>query len=468
MPDGEILDQADSSVVSHSPKADGPPTELDKNSSEFEQFNVWAARYVAASGEEKRGLVKEGLQIAQARRSVLRQMIESDPRQAIEHAVPPVLRQKLPYALAELLEERVNEVGFFGVLGALPTDDDLESPAYRREVRTSDGGRYRAFVYGERLSQPTTENASIVGIAVDDVMAINERPLRIVERGEIPNHPNNLTRSRTVTLLDKRGFIQGSALESSPAVPHDVVETCPVSGDVTEKDEESAAVTEDEVVVEAGGQFHFLCRGGHISTFEDQLTAREGGNGGPTLPTSPPTATQGTGFKRHLLMRVAFPEALKGSVSEKEGHDLGKNVQDWFSRSSYGAMTFMTTVTPLIVLPRSEAWYKDQDTSGSAYEVLSDARAAAKVAGYDPANFNFDTVIYTGSPGSFGGQAYVGGKGCWLKSGTGTGVACHEVRPQFRTLAREFLGNYQRLRDRRRLAQGVWRQLRYHGQRQRG
>ena len=34
-------------------------------------------------------------------------------------------------------------------------------------------------------------------------------------------------------------------------------------------------------------------------------------------------------------------------------------------------------------------------------------RAAAKAAGFDPANFNFDTVIFTGSPGSFGGQAYV-------------------------------------------------------------
>ncbi|MFM7100192.1 MAG: PKD domain-containing protein, partial [Verrucomicrobiota bacterium] len=155
-----------------------------------------------------------------------------------------------------------------------------------------------------------------------------------------------------------------------------------------------------------------------------------GGNGGPSKPTNPPTATQGTGYKSHLLMRVAFPEARRGSVTEVEGYTLGKNVQDWFADSSFGAMSFLTTVTPLIVLPRTEAWYKIKDT-GSAFEVLTDARAAARLAGFDPANFDFDTVIYTGTPGSFGGQAYVSGKGCWLKSGTGTGVAVHEFGHNF-------------------------------------
>ncbi len=402
---------------------------------ELARFNDWAARYVAADAGQRGGLVEEGLALAAARRPVLRKMIADDPRRAIENAVPPVVRQQLPAEVAQRLEERVNETAFFGVLGALPSADYPETPAYRREVRTDDGGQYRAFTYGRRASQPTTERASIVGIAVDDLLAIDERPLRTVARGEIPNHPNNLTRQRTGVSLDERGFVQGHAVLAASAPPHAVVETCPVSGNSTaarkSADGGAAAVTEEQVVVEAGGQFHYLCRGGHIEAFEEGLVVREGGNGGPVMPTNPPAATQAIGYKTHVLMRVAFPEALRGSVTEKEGHDLGKNVQDWFIENSYGALTFMTTVTPLLVLPRSEAWYKDQDTSGSAYEVLTDARAAARAAGFDPANFNFDTVIYTGSPGAFGGQAYVGGKGCWLKSGTGTGVAAHEYGHNF-------------------------------------
>ena len=398
------------------------------------QFFLWLREYLVAAPADRPALLAEGQRLAAARRVEYKQLLATDPRRALEEAVPPVARQELPLALAELLEERVNETAFFGVLGALPSTENPGSPAYRREVRTSDGGRYQAYVYGRRLSQQTTEKTSIVGIAVDDVMAIDERLLRTVANGEIPNHRNNLTRRRTVSNVDEQGFSSGRELRTTPADARALVETCPISGNstATPKSEtgDAAPVTGEQVVVEASGQFHFLCTGGHIQAFEDSLTAREGGNGGPTLPTNPPAATQSTGYKSHLLMRIAFPEALRGSVTEKEGHDLGKNVQDWFLDSSYGAMTFATTVTPLLILPRTEAWYKDQDT-GSAYEVLNDARVAAKAAGFDPANFNFDTVIYTGLPGGFGGQAYVGGKGCWLKSGTGTGVACHEYGHNF-------------------------------------
>ena len=403
-------------------------------SATFAAFGEWTARYLAAPEAERARLTDEGLTLASARRAELRQIIAQDPRRAIENAVPPVVRQQLPLAVVRRLEERVNETAFFGVMGALPSAESTAIPPYRREVRTGDGGQYRAFVYGGRLNQRTTENASIVGIAVDDLLAVDERPLRTVASGEIPNHPNNLTRERTLSRTDAQGFSLGRQITTAPAPPRDTVETCPISGQSTvapkAADGSFAPVSSEQVVVEAGGQFHFLCSGGHIHAFEEDLIAREGGNGGPMQPTSPPAATQSTGYKSHLLMRVAFPEALKGSVTEKEGYDLGKNVQDWFLDTSYGAMTFATTVTPLLILPRTEAWYKDQDT-GSAFEVLTDARAAAKAAGFDPGPFNFDTVIYTGTPGGFSGQAYVGGKGCWLKSGTGTGVACHEYGHNF-------------------------------------
>ena len=403
--------------------------------SAFAAFNEWTARYLAASDADRPGLVDEGLTLASARRAEMRKVIVQDPRSAIANAVPPVVRQQLPLAVAQRLEERVNETAFFGVMGAVPAAENADVPPYRREVRTDDGGLYRAFVYGERLGQQTTERASIIGIAVDDLLAVDERRLRTVASGEIPNHPNNLTRERTLAKTDAQGFSLGKQISTASAPARDAVETCPVSGQSTvapkAADGSLAPVSSEQIVVEAGGQFHFLCSGGHIHIFEEDLIAREGGNGGPTLPTSPPAATQSTGYKSHLLMRVAFPEALKGSVTEKEGYDLGKNVQDWFLDTSFGAMTFETTVTPLLILPRTETWNKDQDTGGGATEVLTDARIAAKAAGFDPANFNFDTVIYTGTPGGFGGQAYVGGKGCWLKSGTSTGVACHEYGHNF-------------------------------------
>ena len=429
----KAVDAAWTAVPSVAGQAAAREARRESGDAAVDAFNRWAARYVAMPEKVRARVADEGVALAGARRLAMRGLIESDPRRALEIAVPPVVRQELPRAVAELLEERVNERAFFGVLGALPAEG-VETPAYRREVQTEDGGRYRAFVYGAKLSQPTTERASIVGIAVDDLVAVDERPLRVVGPGEIPNHPNNLTRRRTVIGKDADGFGTGRELRAGVGAAREVIEVCPVSGIETpaprHADGGFDAVAPQQVVVEAEGKFIFLCSGGHIHALEEQLAA-EGGNGGPIKPTSPPSATQSTGYKTHLLMRIAFPETRKESLSEKDGHDLGKNVQDWFLDSSFGAMTFLTTVTPIIVLPRSEAWYKDQDTGGSAYEVLTDARIAAKAAGFDPANFDFDTVIYTGSPGSFGGQAYVGGKGCWLKSGTGTGVAAHEYGHNF-------------------------------------
>ena len=398
--------------------------------SAVDAFGQWTERFLAAEGEERRALLDQGITLASARRTELKALIAHNPREALARAVPPVVRQQLPRAVVERLEERVNEAAFFGVLGALPGAGSEVGPAIRRQVRTDDGANYRAFVFGRRSTQQTTERASIVGIAVDDFLAVDESPLRVVAAGEIPNHPNNLTQRRRVTTRDSRGFSEGRELrEQAAAKP--LVDVCPISGIASPLPESNAPISAEQPVIEAEGQVQFLCSGGHVHAYRDMLVAREGANGGPAKPSNLPTATQSTGYKSHLLMRVAFPEVRKESVSEKEGYQLGKDVEDWFVDSSFGKLSFITTVTPLLILPRTEAWYKDVDTSGSSYEVLTDARIAAKAAGFDPANFDFDTVIFTGSPGSFGGQAYVGGKGCWLKSGTGIGVACHEYGHNF-------------------------------------
>ena len=400
----------------------------------IDAFHRWMVGYLEASTKERKQMLAEGLRLAEARRTELRTIITEDPQRALQLAIPPVVRQELPLELAQQLEERLNEKAFFGVLGALPENGSSAKP-YRRELRMNDGGVYEAFVYGSRMSQTSVPELSVVGIAIDDVAAIDERPLRIVEAGEIPNHPNNLTRTRTLKPVDAQGFSQDLVVTTEQAPERAVVEICPISRKATPAPREGpgifAAVAPEQPVVEAGGEFHYLCSGGHIRAFEDGLLVQEGGNGGPMQVTAPPVATKSTGHRTNLLMRVAFPEAAAASVTEAEGHALGKGVQDWMLDVSAGRMTFSTTVTPVITLPRPETWYKLRDSNGGATDVLIDARAAAKLAGFDTANYDFDTVIFTGTPGNFGGQAYLGMKGCWLKSGTSIGVACHEYGHNF-------------------------------------
>jgi hypothetical protein len=356
---------------------------------------------VAAAPVDRESLRAEGVALAEARRGALGRLIPEDPREALRRAVPMTIRQEMPPEVVAQLEDRVSDRGFFGVLGALVNDG---SPAIRREVRFAAGQHYEAFVFGRRERQQTTEQAHLSGVAVDRALALDERPLRVLEAGERPD----------------------------PAKP--VVETCAVSGKSTAVPRVNGAlppITQETPAVEIDGSIHYLCSGGHIAAVEESLLAEEGGlaregsSGGAVKPTGAVPTTWNTGVKTHLYIRVTFPDQLQDPQSEKDSYDMMRQVDDFIRENSYGKCYFISTVTPLLVLPRTEAWYKTVDTSGSAYEVLTDARTVAKAAGYDPAQYDFDTVRYNGGPGGFGGQAYVTGKGCWLKS-SGAGVACHE------------------------------------------
>jgi hypothetical protein len=356
-------------------------------------FDTWLARYAAAPREERGDIAQEGLDLAKARRAELKVLIKHDPRAALDRAVPMVARQQLPPGILNELEERVNARGFFGVLGTL---DGGTAPIHRTAL-LEDGRRYEAFVFGRRSRQSTTEQAYLNGIAIDRTLALDERPLRVLEAGERPD----------------------------PSKP--VVETCPVSGkstSVTRVSGELPAITADTPAVEAGGTIHYLCSGGHIAGFEEDVVAGEGSTGGGAGPTGGTPETSNTGPKTHLYIRVTFPDQLTDPQDERACYDMMRQVNDFMIENSFGKCYFITTVTPLLVLPRSTAYYQ-LDPSGFASEMLDDARVAARAAGYDPSQYDFDTVRYNGGPGGFGGQAYVGGKGCWLKSSS-VGVACHE------------------------------------------
>lgn len=366
----------------------------------FERFNSWAAGFLTAPQQARSAQIAQGVRAAAERRSAMAQLIVDDPRQALQNAVPMVVRQQLPPEVVALLEERVNARGFYGVLGVIGGAADQRP--IRREARIGQDRKYDAHVFGRRISQPTTENASLNGIAIGAALALDDRPLRVLERGEIPD-------------------------ATKP-----VVETCPVSGKSTEvaraNDDALPPIDDTTPAVEIDGTIHYLCDGGHIVAIEEQLVAGEGVTGGPVKPTTTITSTQSTGVRTLLYMRVAFPESNREPQTETAAYEMMRQVNDWFVENSFGNIYLLTTVTPLLVLPRSEAWYNGG--GGDEYDVRADAQALARSLGYDTSQYDLDIVAYTGGPGSFGGLGYVGGKGTWLKSIT-VGVAVHELGHNF-------------------------------------
>src|SRR5439155_9354777 len=96
---------------------------------EFAWFADWTHRFRdAATAEEKAALEPEGVALAQARRDALAELIQSDPKRALELTVPFGVRQGLPAAVESLLEERISARADVMVIGAIPL------PGREREI----------------------------------------------------------------------------------------------------------------------------------------------------------------------------------------------------------------------------------------------------------------------------------------------------------------------------------------------
>jgi hypothetical protein len=346
-------------------------------------FNDWMERYRAAtSASAKAALLGEGEALARKRREALFQLIQSDPRAALEAAVPMALRQELPESVQALLEERVSGRGHFGVFIA----DDFEANwrEVRREV-TLGGRRYEAFVYGARSSQPTRDHAVLQGIAVGNRFAVHERAVRALEPGEL--------------VPPARGD-----------------ERCPVSSRAPDSMGTPA-------LAEVAGQIERFCGVGHIELLNQRLAGDIDGGGGGDEILFKAADSWSQGPKTALFMRVTFPDDPVEPITEDGAYALMDGVNQWFVENSYGTTSIIPTVTPLLILPQPKGWYSVQGTGA----LRNDARDAARQLGYDSDNYDWDLIRHPSVPGfNWGGLASVRGRGLWLQSSS-LGVACHEL-----------------------------------------
>lgn len=373
----------------------------------LQRFKDWTQRYLAASAPEQRAaLVREGVVLARARRPVLKTIIKENPRQALEEAVPMVVRQDLPDEVVQHLEERVNGRAALRVYQGVALDNRSPAPTVR-VAEFASGKSYEAHVYGRRAENVGwLANASLNGVAIDSDFAVNPDPFRILERGERPDR-----KKRAVTV-------------------------CPVSGETSLPEEERGQpITEETPALEAYGEIIYLCDGSHTIVYKEQLIYAEGGTGGPTgftgvLPAAP---TPSIGNVRVLVIPMTFADQNDNPSSESKLYEVLRDVGDHYAKASYGKLTLLTTVTPPIKLPHNEAWYIQKDTSnGGTIDGLglehSHARAEARKLGFDDSEYDCIVVRLRGGPRPAGG--YGGGSSVWIY-GDGVDVTAHEIGHAF-------------------------------------
>lgn len=140
-------------------------------------FASWTKRYSGKSGAiAGPKALEEGVALAKQRRSAIRQLIQSDPALALAAVLPGEVRRALPREVADELESEVAGTGDFIVACAMPAQGSTQMGMIQRTVRL-DGRTYRAYVYGRRLGETTRFKIALHGIALDDVMALDESVL---------------------------------------------------------------------------------------------------------------------------------------------------------------------------------------------------------------------------------------------------------------------------------------------------
>lgn len=173
----------------------------------FLSFAAWIQKYRLAMENKKPELVAEGLSLAKARRAALLELIKNNPQRALSWAISQENRAVLPVDILAQLETRVAGCGTYNVLitntmaptrnsqpniSVAPTNSNQTSnePPKERMVSTImrysaiNGKVFQVYVYGWRKSLTTKYNIPLQGIAVDNLLAIDVNPARVLEAGE--------------------------------------------------------------------------------------------------------------------------------------------------------------------------------------------------------------------------------------------------------------------------------------------
>ena len=349
----------------------------------LQAFSSWSGKYVAASAAERAVMEKEGIVLAKGRRTVFEDLIRKQPKLALAETVPAMVRKELPESITALLEERVTGRGDLLVLGRT---DPRNVPILSRRVSIGDR-RFEAFVFGDRLSQKTTRGISLHGVALDGSLALSESPLRAFEAGEpVP--------------ADKPLAAGICVVSRQPTAPT------------------AAGPRPNAVAAESADRVYWLCRGGHLAEAAEGVTAQEAGTAALTYGTS--------GDRSVLVMMVDFPDLGGGAATETVALNSINSVATFIQNNAYGQVNFPTrTVTPLLRLARSSTFYAN-DFNGDTI-LLDDARAAARGAGFEPMNFDFDIVVFADINFPWSGQGYVGDRGSWVQGSFPLGTTAHEL-----------------------------------------
>lgn len=300
-----------------------------------------------------------------------------------------------------LLEEPVDGRGDFGVLAAMPAAGHTGPfEAVYRTVSIGDRA-WRAHTYGAALQRPTLADIPIHGVAIGGLFALDPNALRVLDPDEAAE----------------------AAMPAKDAL-------CAVSN-------QPAAAFNEEVPVDAGGHTAWLCSAAHTENYNERLilASLDQGNGTDADGVFRPKSAYTEGLKRLLMIRCDFSDLAGAPFSDSAGTNMLNGIASFYLEQSFGRTTFRplgagSSMTATLRMPKTAAVYGASDAS----VLRTDARNAARTAGFNPTSFDLDLICFGAVPGfNWAGLGFVGAPGAWIRASfdPSGGVPAHELGHNF-------------------------------------
>ena len=362
----------------------------------FEEFRRWSeSLIIAGAGAD----LQQGIELAQQRRHALLNLIEKNPRRALELAVPDALRQQLPDEILALLEQRVDGQG--DLLVQSTTLDNDRGCLTTRAATLQDGRVFDTHTYGRRGAIPTRDNIAVHGVALDGKLALSEFPGRVLEPSEIAARV-------------EAGQSVGESREQTDAADGPVIAFG--DGRMIRYPDETQAIA---ALLLAEGEE----QSGATAALASDLDG--------VIAYSPETEGQ----KTLLIIRVDFPDFQGQSATDSTLQTLISDMNSVYSNMSSQKATFAlngqgSALTPVLRLPNNVSYY----TTNSFSRILTAARTAAVAAGYNYTNYTYEVVVTGAQPvmPRTAGVAFVGARGAWLHNSQWNLKTCaHELGHNF-------------------------------------
>lgn len=342
----------------------------------FDDFAAWTRRHLNSDYSEAEKHLETGEKLAIRRRQQLEDLIRNDPAAASLQVVSPEIADKLPDSIRQHLEKYFSSEGDFIVQVFDRIDaatGEMIDHRTEREIVLGDN-RYRAFVYGRKEAMTTKLNVPLSGHVLGDAALIAENSVRELASSSPENGVKTEVGGKIVNFKNQKDF-------------NDYV--------------------------------------GNLNNWETKIAPIRSAAENQISPWT-------EGSKKVLYIRVDFPDrpgepldAQNAPLTIERAKSVFTDaVNPFYVSNSYNKTNLQATVTPIVRMPQPQSFY----TGANMFALYSDARAAARAAGFETDDYNFDLIAFGFSQNyEFSGTAMVGGKGLLLNGYFDFKVTAHEL-----------------------------------------